>query len=184
MDDLIVDLQSKVILEAHLQCASHEMPLSIEDEVYFGPLMKDLCEAKLLKDADGWWVSILQLISRLTKLNRYHTNPKFLPSPAKHIALRGAQEEKYTLVDVTKSGTQLKIVEEVEVSRALFEIYEGGVVSIRPGVQSCFLIFVVIVHPPGLDVHSECQDRRSNTANLNYPYRSKKLVTIQNSLKL
>ena len=54
MDDLIVDLQSKVILEAHLQCAGHEMPLSVEDEVYFGPLMKDLCESKLLKDADGW----------------------------------------------------------------------------------------------------------------------------------
>lgn len=53
-DDLIVDLQSKVILEAHLQCAGHEMPLSDEDEAYFGPLTKELCEAKLSKDKDGW----------------------------------------------------------------------------------------------------------------------------------
>lgn len=58
-----------------------------------------------------------------------------MPFPAKHIALRGAQEEKYTVVDVTKAGTHAKIVEEVEVSRALFEIYEGGVVSIRPSAQ-------------------------------------------------
>lgn len=37
----------------------------------------------------------------------------------------GALEEKYTVVNVTKST----ILEEVEVSRAMFELYEGGVVS-------------------------------------------------------
>lgn len=60
--------------------------------------------------------------------DRYHTHPKFLPFPAKHIALRGTQEEKYVVVDVTKGGCHAKIIE-VEVSRALFEIYEGGVVG-------------------------------------------------------
>jgi ATP-dependent helicase YprA (DUF1998 family) len=60
---------------------------------------------------------------------RYHTNPKFLPFPARHIALRGAQEEKYIVVDVTKQlGGSANIIEEVEISRALFELYEGGVV--------------------------------------------------------
>jgi DEAD/DEAH box helicase domain-containing protein len=54
MDDLVVDLESKVILEAHLQCAGQEMPLSVEDSAYFGPLMKELCETKLSKDKDGW----------------------------------------------------------------------------------------------------------------------------------
>lgn len=61
--------------------------------------------------------------------DRYHTHPKFLPFPAKHIALRGTQEEKYVVVDVTKGGGRAKIIEEVELSRALFEIYEGGVVG-------------------------------------------------------
>ena len=117
-------------------------------------------------------------------MNRYHTNPKFLPYPARHIALRGAQEEKYTVIDVTRSGARLKIVEEVEVSRALFEIYEGGVVSISLGVQLCFLIFIIIVHPPRLNVHSECQNGLSNIAKLHYPFRSKKLATTRNSLKL
>jgi DEAD/DEAH box helicase domain-containing protein len=49
-----VDLESKVILEAHLQCAGQEMPLSLADEVYFGPLTKELCETKLKMDKDGW----------------------------------------------------------------------------------------------------------------------------------
>lgn len=52
--DLVIDLESKVILEAHLQCAAHEMPLMEEDEQYFGPNMKEICETKLEKDKEGW----------------------------------------------------------------------------------------------------------------------------------
>lgn len=89
-----------------------EMPLSSEDSVYFGPLMREVCESKLEKDKDGW----------------YHTNPKFLPSPARFISLRGAIEQTYTVVDISKGQ---RIIEEVELSRALFEIYEGGVVRER-----------------------------------------------------
>jgi DEAD/DEAH box helicase domain-containing protein len=54
IEDLIVDLESKVILEAHLQCAGQEMPLSLEDDIYFGPLTKEICETRLTKDKDGW----------------------------------------------------------------------------------------------------------------------------------
>ncbi|OBZ75158.1 putative ATP-dependent helicase HRQ1 [Grifola frondosa] len=113
-NDLIVDLDSKVILEAHLQCAGHEMPLSLEDEKYFGPLTKELCETRLIRDKDGW----------------YHTHPKFLPFPSKHISIRGAEEEKYSVVDISrvgKPGGVARILEEIELSRALFEIYEGAV---------------------------------------------------------
>lgn len=51
----MVDLESKVILEAHLQCAAHEMPLTSEDETYFGPSMKEICETKL-ENREGWCV--------------------------------------------------------------------------------------------------------------------------------
>ena len=54
IDDLIVDVESKVIVEAHLQCAAHEMPLSKEDAVYFGASLGELCDSKLRKDQDGW----------------------------------------------------------------------------------------------------------------------------------
>ncbi|KAI0374726.1 DEAD/H helicase [Pilatotrama ljubarskyi] len=113
-DDLLIDLDSKVILEAHLQCAGHEMPLTGEDEVYFGPLMKEICETRLVKDKEGW----------------FHTHPRYLPYPSRHVSIRGAEEEKYSVVDVTRMGKPggiATILEEVELSRALFEIYEGAV---------------------------------------------------------
>lgn len=53
-DDLFIDLDSKVVLEAHLQCAAYEMPLTDEDSVYFGSYLHELCETRLVKDADGW----------------------------------------------------------------------------------------------------------------------------------
>ncbi|KAF8078143.1 P-loop containing nucleoside triphosphate hydrolase protein, partial [Lyophyllum atratum] len=102
------------LLPAHLQCAAQEMPLSVADENYFGPLYKEVCEMQLVKDKDGW----------------YHTHPKFLPFPSRYISIRGAQEEKYAVVNITKvsePGGKGSILEEVEVSRAMFEAYEGGV---------------------------------------------------------
>ena len=53
-NDLVVDLDNKVILEAHLQCAAQEMPLRDEDAEYFGANMKEICAAKLEKDKEGW----------------------------------------------------------------------------------------------------------------------------------
>ena len=57
---------------------------------------------------------------------RYHPHPKFLPYPAKYVSIRGAEDDKYTLVDITRDMP--KMLEEIEFSRALFEVYEGGVV--------------------------------------------------------
>ncbi|KAG1749078.1 DEAD H helicase [Suillus paluster] len=114
MDDLIVDVDSKVIIEAHLQCAAHEMPLSKDDAVYFGASLAELCDSKLRKDQDGW----------------YHTHPKFLPYPSRHVSIRGADDDKYTVIDVTKLGLPHgvpRIMEEIELARAIFELYEGGV---------------------------------------------------------
>lgn len=69
-DELLINLDSKVILEgrvlslaennishvplAHLQCAAEEMPISLGDCKYFGPLLKDVCETRLVKDSEGW----------------------------------------------------------------------------------------------------------------------------------
>lgn len=71
----------------------------------------------------------MQLIENM---GRYHTHPKFLPFPAKYVSLRGAEEEKYVLVDVTKlqSDGTAKLLEEIEISRALFELYEGAIVRV------------------------------------------------------
>ncbi|KAK0502854.1 P-loop containing nucleoside triphosphate hydrolase protein [Armillaria luteobubalina] len=108
-DDLVIDLESKLTLESHLQCAANEMPVSLKDQAYFGPLMVEVCKTRLIADDDGW----------------YHTHHKFRPYPSKHIALRGVQEDKYLIIDVTHD--RHTILEEMEMSRVLFEIYDGAV---------------------------------------------------------
>ncbi|KAH9180356.1 P-loop containing nucleoside triphosphate hydrolase protein [Lactarius sanguifluus] len=104
--DLVVNLESPVVIEAHLQCAALEMPLSSDDARWFGPTI-------LVRDQEGW----------------YHTHPKHLPHPAGALSIRGAEEEKYAVIDVSSSGFGVKgrILEETEVSRALFELYEGAI---------------------------------------------------------
>ncbi|KAG9046660.1 hypothetical protein FS837_003907 [Tulasnella sp. UAMH 9824] len=114
MADLIVDLDNDVIMEGHLQCAADEMPiLPKNDEPFFGRNFKALCDKKLTKDKEGW----------------YHTHPNFKPRPSSHVAIRGAQDIKYTVLDITDRDTdgRVVIIEEIEVYRALFEIYEGGI---------------------------------------------------------
>ncbi|KAI0030364.1 DEAD/H helicase [Vararia minispora EC-137] len=111
---LSLNLDNPTILEMHLQCAAFEMPMRKEDARWFGPMAVELCENKLDTDKDGW----------------YYPHPRFLPYPAKDVSLRGAEEEKYSIIDVTKlyqPGGTAKIIEELEVSRALFELYEGGI---------------------------------------------------------
>jgi len=55
-----------------------------------------------------------------------------LPHPARALSIRGVDEEKYTVIDVsrTDSGIKAQILEETEISRALFELYEGAIVSL------------------------------------------------------
>ncbi|KAG9101110.1 hypothetical protein FRC06_003338 [Ceratobasidium sp. 370] len=113
--ELHIDLDNQAILESHLQCAAHEMPIhATHDQTYFGSPLKAICESSLKQDKDGW----------------FHTNPKFLPYPSKYISIRGIQEDKYAVVDVTlsdRSEGEAKILEELELSRAIYELYEGGV---------------------------------------------------------
>lgn len=109
-DTIPLDLENRIVLEAHLQCAAEEMPLRKEDTRYFGTTAVDLLETKLIADEDGW----------------YHAHPKHLPYPAKHISIRGAREDTYCIVDVTTPNRE-RILEHIEVTRALFEVYEGGI---------------------------------------------------------
>ena len=85
----------------------------------------------------------------LIRDSRYHTHPKFLPFPSKHVSIRkcpilttvtlrivvicllgGAREETYMVVEIRDTATQQSthVLEDIEFSRALFELYEGGVV--------------------------------------------------------
>ncbi|KAH9998130.1 P-loop containing nucleoside triphosphate hydrolase protein [Russula compacta] len=111
--DLVLNLENPLVIEAHLQCAAFEMPLSGDDAHWFGPLTTTLCKTKLVRDKEGW----------------FHTHPKHLPYPAGSVSIRGVDEEKYTVIDVSNTDFGVKgcILEETEISRALFELYEGGI---------------------------------------------------------
>lgn len=88
-------------------------------------------------------------------ITRYHTHPKFLPHPAKHITLRGNSEDEYAVVDVTrlgKPGGAARILEHMETSRALFELYEGAVVG-NCLTSACARAHRRSVHPSRNDVH-------------------------------
>ena len=94
---------------------------------------------------------------------RYHPHPTYLPYPSSHISIResiklipsfaksfqgGAQEEKYAIV-LVKNGKicgGTKILEEVEDSRAIFELYEGGVVSFMSLTKPALADFSSTVH--------------------------------------
>lgn len=57
--ELIVNLESELVIEAHLQCAAFEMPLSNDDTCWFGPLTTKICETKLVRDEEGWCVKLI-----------------------------------------------------------------------------------------------------------------------------
>ncbi len=131
--DLVVNLESPLVIEAHLQCAAFEMPMSRDDTRWFGPLTTTLCETKLVRDKEGWCVKLIfQLQAVSQPVVRFHTHPKHLPYPASGVSIRGAEEEKYTVIDVSSTDLGVKgcILEETEFSRALFELYEGAIVSL------------------------------------------------------
>lgn len=123
--------------------------------------------------ANLWIALLLQC-----KCTRYHPHAKYLPHPAKHVAIRGPREEKYTVIDITNTGRPngtSKILEEIEVSRAIFEVsihiiytgdicpiiigiaqtYEGGVVCLYPLFPMKFdgADDSIAVHASGLDLH-------------------------------
>ena len=50
------------------------------------------------------------------------------------MSIRGIQEDLYTIVDATNAA-QPKILEEIEVSRVMFEAFEGAVVCLVPSLD-------------------------------------------------
>lgn len=91
--------------------------------------MIEICNAQLKKDEDNWYkYRRISFHPSHSSFDRYHPNPKFLPFPSQHVSIRGIQEEMYCVIDVTKLDRP-KLLEEIEFHRALFETYEGAVVS-------------------------------------------------------
>ena len=108
--ELQVDLTNMLVLEGHLQCAAHEMPVRPdEDKQYFGKQLPEICEERLRKD----------------NLDFYHTDARFLPYPSRTVAIRDTEDDHFAIINITHGRNE--VLEELEASRAFFTIYEGGI---------------------------------------------------------
>ena len=108
--ELQVDLENMLVLEGHVQCAAHEMPISVEaDTTYFGSLLPKIARERMRKDENGF----------------YHCNERFLPQPSRSVAIRDTEESHFAIIDVTHGKNT--VLEELEASRAFFTIYDGGI---------------------------------------------------------
>ena len=108
--ELQVDLENMLALEGHIQCAAYEMPIQPrEDSAYFGKMLPEIARERMTRDPQGF----------------YHCNDRFRPYPSKFVAIRDTEDGHFAVVDITNRRNV--VLEEVEPSRALFTIYEGGI---------------------------------------------------------
>ncbi|KAI8375158.1 P-loop containing nucleoside triphosphate hydrolase protein [Blakeslea trispora] len=111
-DTLSLDLENDMILANHLQCAAEEAPIDlVQDQVFFGPLLPDLCH------------SFLSSIGH----QLYRPDPKYRPYPSQYIAIRNMTNEEDAFVVVDTTGSRREILEQVQIDRVGFELYEGAI---------------------------------------------------------
>lgn len=107
---LQVDLENILVREGHLQCAAFEMPIKPqEDAKYFGKDLPELAKERL----------------KYSDLGFYHCHDRFQPYPSKHVAIRDTEDNHIAVIDITRGRNV--VLEEIEPSRAMFTLYEGGV---------------------------------------------------------
>ncbi|TQB69656.1 hypothetical protein MPDQ_001565 [Monascus purpureus] len=105
-----VDLSNELILEGHIQCAAFEMPIRPEeDTVYFGEKLSEIAPMRLFKDDLGF----------------YHCHERFRPHPSRCVTIRDTEDQHFAIIDTTNDRNL--VLEEIEASRALFSVYEGGI---------------------------------------------------------
>lgn len=100
---LWLDTQNELLLEQHLVCAAHEVPVCADDAAYFGPATLAVARRVLQRDRDDFFYARTD-------------------APALDVPLRGARQTTYRYVDMHNT-----LLEEVEFERVYFEAYEGAV---------------------------------------------------------
>ncbi|KAK9278899.1 hypothetical protein L1049_028480 [Liquidambar formosana] len=112
-----VDAQNQQVLEQHLACAALEHPLNLlYDEKYFG---SSLSKAITSLQNRGYLASDPSRDSS-ARIWSYIGHEK-VPSHA--VSIRAIETEKYKVIDKQRN----EILEEIEESKAFFQVYEGAV---------------------------------------------------------
>ncbi|RZC61035.1 hypothetical protein C5167_022799 [Papaver somniferum] len=112
-----VDSQNKQVLEQHLMCAAEEHPLNmLHDEKYFGPGLHNAILALTNKGC----LSYHPMHDSSTRIWSYIGHEK---RPSHATSIRAIETEKYKLINNETD----EVLEEIEESKAFFQIYEGAV---------------------------------------------------------
>lgn len=112
-----LNAQNRQVLEQHLVCAALEHPLSLlYDEKYFGSGLK----SSITSLNDSGYLSFDLSRDWSARIWSYIGREKM---PSRSISIRAIEAERYKVIDKQRS----EVLEEIEESRAFFEIYEGAV---------------------------------------------------------
>ncbi|GKU95107.1 hypothetical protein SLEP1_g8507 [Rubroshorea leprosula] len=112
-----IDAQNEHVLEQHLVCAALEHPLNlVHDEKYFG---SGLNSAIISLKNKGYICSNPSGDSS-TKIWSYIGQEK---TPSRAISIRAIEAERYKVIETRRD----EILEEIEESKAFFQVYEGAV---------------------------------------------------------
>ncbi|XP_059453824.1 uncharacterized protein LOC132184275 isoform X1 [Corylus avellana] len=112
-----IDAQNQQVLEQHLVCAAHEYPLCLlYDEKYFGSGLN--CSISSLKTRG--YLSTVQSCDSSFQMWNYIGHEKM---PSHSVSIRAIENVRYEVIDQRND----EVLEEVEESKAFFQIYEGAV---------------------------------------------------------
>ncbi|CAN0876969.1 ATP-dependent helicase HRQ1 [Linum grandiflorum] len=112
-----VDSQNVQVVEQHLTCAAFEHPLSLQyDENHFGPGL----DAAVMSLRNKGFVTCNRTDDHSARIWSYIGKKK---SPSRGVGIRAIENIRYKVIDTQQN----KLLEEIEESKAFFQVYEGAI---------------------------------------------------------
>jgi DEAD/DEAH box helicase domain-containing protein len=110
-ENALIDPGNRYVMKSHLLCAAWELPLTAEDDRYWGELLENtlvvLEEDRVLRVREGRW----------------YPTPA-IAYPAEGVNIRSASFLNYTILDASQGNRQIEMV---DASVALSQIHPGAV---------------------------------------------------------
>jgi len=110
-ESALINLENKNIVKPHILCAAWELPLSENDERYFGGVfhecLLDLESCSEVRKTRNWW----------------YLSPR-IAHPAQNINIRAVSNKYFTILDASRS---YEILETIEESKAYYQVHPGAI---------------------------------------------------------
>jgi DEAD/DEAH box helicase domain-containing protein len=120
-ESAVIDPENPYVLASHLACASHELPLSREDEALFGPRAAAIAQ---LLEGEGVMKSLDGL--------RYWSSADY---PAGKVSLRTISDDTFTILDAERDNAVLATVDAISAPELIYPeaiyLHEGDTHFVR-----------------------------------------------------